>query len=1120
MSNPISVKTLLDDPAPTDAFGSHQRIASVLASFIDSEPGGKAIALTGAWGSGKSTVIRLLRQCLVALDKTRSANTLIYEFDAWAHEGDSLRRAFLESLGCALCDEKWIKKDFWQTESWKLSHKEDESVTTSKPVLTNWGIALSVSLLLVPFGYALIRLVDSNTSIWRQAYWYVVLICVSAPALIATLAWLIGRRNIPKMTTIFGKEQPRTIGFADVFLEHRNSVSYGTTVRRPDPTSIEFEQIYSNLLRTSLEDKSHRLCIVVDNLDRLEPAEVVAIWSTLRLFFSRSLSEKPSFVDRLWVVASFDRRGLQRRIQTEQPELSSELDGLLDKTFDLAFRVPEPPLLTWRQYLTSCLLEAFPDYPNKEDFGDVEYIFDRLKPTDKPVTPRLIKKFVNRLGASVRQWAEEVSLVTQAVYTLKFADDPNSITNLQRDDFLPPGILAMLSATAREDMVRMQFMTDPEKAAYLLWGNLIKTAIRTRENESVAAHWKTEGFRVALEQSMVEDLTPSKASTVSEYALFLNNLQEQNSTFNASPFWRLLQAHCIMTLEWDVLGYWVQEGFQIVISRSSGLVWPNVLSSLATATHKEGIPPEKIQGLLGMVGSLYRGDSQTQLNIALPFGLRFRVDLPPTELMNVFGRTSWIDASNEVPRSFFQFSRQTIVDLVNFLVKACNEKELPPEAAKSVSLLLELTRGAREWFALSRAVRERLGVPEATWSNDSATLLRLASVLPSNEALDASLLWEWVTKRFGSGIQVEPDKTAEILWSVLLASSRNDRNSNLTLSADTLKWFGGESDDELGPVIDQVVQTHNYDERREIRRFLKQNNSLFHLRDLILRKAVDLGWYAWAWIDIDEVLESPESYQQSLGNERFRRAIDILRTHAIENALKGNGSIGADYRLGQLAKAIRLGNLLGIKELDGETGTDYEEDNDLDDESDEDERENNETDNEDSESLSGDLVELAQDIPVSTSEKVTALLIDYANELLVEKKHYLRSGVVDDVELCLGLLDSAAAQSVMNRIINLVIRDKARFDALLQVLGKLMTEYLSASPNLSQVLPELARRVETTSETSWLSGLLNDPRVAAHTTADTIAEIVAALSESHDSNVDQANSHRGELLSVLQSRGK
>src|ERR1041384_3148952 len=112
MSNSLAVKTLLDDPAPTDAFGSHQRIASVLARFIDSEPGGKAIALTGAWGSGKSTVIRLLRQCLVALDKTRSANTLIYEFDAWAHEGDSLRRAFLESLGRALSDAKWIGKDF------------------------------------------------------------------------------------------------------------------------------------------------------------------------------------------------------------------------------------------------------------------------------------------------------------------------------------------------------------------------------------------------------------------------------------------------------------------------------------------------------------------------------------------------------------------------------------------------------------------------------------------------------------------------------------------------------------------------------------------------------------------------------------------------------------------------------------------------------------------------------------------------------------------------------------------------------------------------------------------------------------------------------------------------
>lgn len=82
---------LPDSPAQTDAFGSHERLASAIAELISSDTGGKSIALTGSWGSGKSTVITLLKSKLEAYAR-------VFVFDAWAHEGDPLRRAFLERL--------------------------------------------------------------------------------------------------------------------------------------------------------------------------------------------------------------------------------------------------------------------------------------------------------------------------------------------------------------------------------------------------------------------------------------------------------------------------------------------------------------------------------------------------------------------------------------------------------------------------------------------------------------------------------------------------------------------------------------------------------------------------------------------------------------------------------------------------------------------------------------------------------------------------------------------------------------------------------------------------------------------------------------------------------------
>ena len=100
---------LADEPADADAFsgGAHQRLASTLAQMVIDEPVGRAVALQGSWGVGKSTVIRLLRKELGDQDDIE-----VFAFDAWAHEGDPLRRTFLESLIERFAG-KWIDRSTW-----------------------------------------------------------------------------------------------------------------------------------------------------------------------------------------------------------------------------------------------------------------------------------------------------------------------------------------------------------------------------------------------------------------------------------------------------------------------------------------------------------------------------------------------------------------------------------------------------------------------------------------------------------------------------------------------------------------------------------------------------------------------------------------------------------------------------------------------------------------------------------------------------------------------------------------------------------------------------------------------------------------------------------------------
>ena len=85
------------------------------------------------------------------------------------------------------------------------------------------------------------------------------------------------------------------------------------TIETPDPTSVEFESTFRDLMREALSsDSARRLVLVVDNLDRVSADDARSIWATLQTFLHHSHDNREPWLDSLWVLLPYDRDGIAR----------------------------------------------------------------------------------------------------------------------------------------------------------------------------------------------------------------------------------------------------------------------------------------------------------------------------------------------------------------------------------------------------------------------------------------------------------------------------------------------------------------------------------------------------------------------------------------------------------------------------------------------------------------------------------------------------------------------------------------------------------------------------------------------------------------------------------------
>ena len=477
-------RTIDDAPADQDAFGSYDSKAEVIHELITTEPGGRTIGLEGEWGSGKSTVVKLLAKRMTGPD------SLLVVFDAWAHESDPLRRSFLEKLIDSLTRKRWIDQadgDERLAEVTTRRHVERSRLGLLASVAAVAALVLSVSTALIGGGLA------SNSPHWVWSG-----VGFSVTALVAVV--------------VAGVVQRIRTGSPLTFIDSHHDRE---AIETPNPTSVEFETTFKKVMKDALGDsRRRRMVIVVDNLDRVAPEDARAVWTTLQTFLHHSDDAEPRWLQQLWILLPYDRNAIERlwgaSARSRRPTLRYRDPGdgpspertaaqarqeraFIEKTVQLRFAVPVPLLSDWREYLRTLLQRALPCH--EAEFNSVYRLYaNRLDGEGRSPTPRELKQYVNHVGALHREWQDGLPLSSLAYYAC-LRSLGTDVAAALRDRPLPEAsVKDLLDRDVEAHLAAIELNRPPDQAFELLLRPRVRNALLQDDSRDLLDLLERSGF--------------------------------------------------------------------------------------------------------------------------------------------------------------------------------------------------------------------------------------------------------------------------------------------------------------------------------------------------------------------------------------------------------------------------------------------------------------------------------------------------------------------------------------------------------------------------------------------------------------------------------------------------
>lgn len=344
--NFLSDAPLTADQEQLVRFG-HIGIAENLRRIILECPTPFTMGLFGKWGTGKTTVLNLLK------DKLKDGNIAVASFDVWKHEGDALRRTFLKQITNQLKEAKRLLNNFELSErlDWKISREFQGRFRLNRLALKP----------LIIFSLFLIGISVLILLLWPRHLGLFLSIMLGAVGSGTFLLWILQQAVATETIT-------------------------HTSDRLQDP--YEFEAEFKNIVK---ELSSEKLLVIIDNLDRASHGKAVELLSTVKTF----LEQKKC----VFLIACDDeaiKKHLESvytsRLEQTKNQTSFSADEFLRKFFNAFQRIPD--FIDTELYTYTELLLRETKVP-QFDSSHVAFVITSAFRDN----PRQIKQFINVLLA-------------------------------------------------------------------------------------------------------------------------------------------------------------------------------------------------------------------------------------------------------------------------------------------------------------------------------------------------------------------------------------------------------------------------------------------------------------------------------------------------------------------------------------------------------------------------------------------------------------------------------------------------------------------------------------------------------------------------------------------------